>query len=74
MTTEEAARILRKMRSGAGPGQLNVQAFFFGLKYANDIEGLNYDEISRLAYDGRDPLKDRIRIGVQLAELLNLKK
>lgn len=74
MTTEEAAHILKAMRAGAKRGQLNVQAFLFGLKYASDIEGLDYREISRLAYTGKDNLRDRIRIGVQLAELLNLKK
>lgn len=74
MTIEEAVQILKKMRDEAKAGQVAVQAVFFGLKYANDIEGMSAGRISLLACGHPNACQMEINYGRQLAELLNLKK
>ena len=73
MTTDEAAKLLRKMRDNAAYGEVAIQAIMFAIKYHDQIEGFSEAELSRVA-TGRGTTCDvELEYGVKLAQYVTLR-
>jgi len=67
MTIREAASILKEMYSqGAACGERTTQIHLFGIKYAEQIEGMSLPELLILA-DMQESYQTEIRKGMRLA-------
>lgn len=72
MTTEEAIRILSDMYHHAPEGEMALQVHLFGIKYADQLEGLPLQEIGERA-TGRLGYHAEINKGRNLARYVKLK-
>ncbi len=72
MTTEEAIKILSNMYSRAPYGERALQLHLFGIKYADQLEGLSLRDIAEKA-TGYRSYGDEINKGRNLARYVTLK-
>ena len=72
MTAEEAIRTLRDMYSEAPKGEMVLQIHLFGIKYADQLEGLSAKEIAKRA-TGNESYGTEINKGRKLAKYVKLK-
>jgi hypothetical protein len=73
MTTDEAARILRRMYTNAPTGERVAHIHLFGIQYDHDLHRLNIPEILKAA-ELPDSYKTEIHKGRKLAKYVELKK
>ena len=72
MTTDEAIRILRVMYDGAPWREQVAHIHLFGIKYADELEGLNFHDIAEQATHKRS-YGSEIYKGRRLAKYVTLK-
>ena len=73
MTIDEATALLRAMRRKAPPGELSLQAILFGIKYHDELGGVNLNDLS--AQMGSRTLCDvQLRHGIKLAKYVELRE
>ncbi len=72
MTTEEAIRILSDMYSQAPYGETALQVHLFGIKYADQLKGLDLHHIAERA-TGYRTYGTEINKGRNLAKYVKLK-
>ena len=72
MTTDEAIRILSDMYSKAPDRETAVQVHLFGIKYADQLKGLNLRDIAERATGNRN-WGTEINKGRNLAKYVKLK-
>lgn len=73
MTIDEAARILADMyRKGSASNEKAVQIHLFGIKYADQIEGMSLPDLAGRA-GIPETYKTELRKGMNLAKYVHLK-
>lgn len=73
MTIDEAAKILSQMyRQGAATKEKAVQIHLFGIKYADELEGMSLPEVTARAGIS-EKYKTEIRKGMNLARYVQLR-
>jgi hypothetical protein len=73
MTIDQAAKLLAQMyRQGAATNEKAVYIHLFGIKYADELEGMSLPELTDRAGIS-DTYKTEIRKGMNLAKYVQLK-
>jgi len=73
VTIEEAAKALQRMCATAEKGEKVVQIHLFGIKYADQLDGMSLPDIAVGAGLG-ESFKTEIRKGMKLAKYVELKR
>ena len=72
ITVEEAGDVLRRMHSGALHGEKSISLIIFGVKYADDLEGMTLASV--IQKSGIHPTADvEIGYGMKLAQYVQIK-
>ena len=72
MKYDEAVRKLAQTYQAADNGEKTVAAVLFGIRYADEISGMDITRMSKDALDGKY-MASRIRVGMKLAKWVTLK-
>ena len=72
MTEDDAISKLREMYENAAPNEMAVNIHLFGIKYADELAGLNLKNVARQA-TGRVSYHTEIRKGINLAKYVALR-